>query len=61
MNRDQLIVAFMNRAERAADEVLRLREALRLAGNTSLAAREIAEAALAIWPKVDSFQKSVRR
>lgn len=41
MNREQLIAVFMNRAERAADEVLRLREALRLAGNTNLEAREM--------------------
>lgn len=61
MNRAQLIAVFMSQAERGADEVLRLREALRLAGNTSPAAGEIAEAALAIWPKVDSFQASVRR
>jgi hypothetical protein len=41
--------------ERGAIDNLRLREALRRAGETCETARKIAEEALAIWPEADSF------
>ena len=63
MTRDQLVVAFLgpHGPERAADEVLRLRNALRQAGEIGSDAKAIAEAALAIWPGADEFQRVVNR
>jgi len=60
MNRDHLIAVFMglNGPERAAEEVLRLREALLQAGDTNPHAKKIADDALAIWPKVDTFGRA---
>jgi hypothetical protein len=36
--------------------ILELREALRLAGDTCVAAKQIADDALARWPKLDAFK-----
>lgn len=49
--KEQMTMLFRVRPERGADDNLRLREALRQAGETCPAAREIAEKALAIWPQ----------
>ena len=46
---------------KAADEFLRLREALERAGETCADARQIADEALAIWPQVDTFQTHMSR
>lgn len=46
---------------KAADEILRLREALERAGQACAAARQIADEALAIWPRMDNFQSHVNR
>ena len=46
--------------DRGVAEILRLREALRKAGETCEAARKIAEAALEIWPKLDEFPGTMR-
>ena len=55
MSRDELITAFMFRPERAADEVLRLRDALQRVGEVHPDAKRLAEVALAIWSIVDTF------
>lgn len=60
LNRGELEGLCLNRADRIVDEILRLREALNLAGGTCAEARKIADDALAIWPRVDSFQSRVR-
>jgi hypothetical protein len=51
----QMTAAFFAHPERGAADNLRLREALRQAGEACEAARKIADEALAIWPESDSF------
>lgn len=53
--RGQMATTFGAHPERGADDNLRLRDALRKAGETCEAARKIADEALAIWPETDSF------
>jgi hypothetical protein len=61
LNRNDLVVLFMTRPERGADEVLRLREALQQAGETHPDAKKIADEALATWPQVDTFRSPQKR
>ena len=56
LNRGELTGLCLAHSDRIVDEIMRLREALSLAGNTCAEARKIADEALAIWPKVDTFQ-----
>jgi len=61
LNRGELEGVCQTYPQRAADEILRLREALRKAGETCDAARQIAEEALAEWLKPDTFQSRMNK